>query len=480
MTDTRSHETARSPLPARGGEEGAIAVILAGLFLVLAGMGALAIDLGRAFNLQTQLQKGADAAALACASELDGTTLVYQQALVAAYGYGSLNGETALARNTQHFANDGDPDVVHPFSTDAKFYAVWPGGPELNMTVPAIAATARFCRVTVSAHTMNFLFAHLIGPSPSITLGATAVATVETLVCQHPLLMICNMNSALGLPFNFNNSTLLGDMAGRGMMLAPVNSGNGTGANFGVLMPVNEAPNANRVRDAMGRDSPNEVCNRLGGANFQTAGAHTAYTVVSDGLNMRYGAPYPVGHTVPFAGEPPVAANDHYRAAGAVRSFPRDNGVFAQGSIPVAAGHHAVGNGVWNFAGYMAANHPGVNPSGPAGPKRSDGGTCTGALFAGKTDCSRFDVYRWEIGGLTNGATTPDRRILTIPVVNCAANPPTVNRWVEVFLTERAGAATIAGAANAHAAHQEFYVEFIGPAPRFGPAVMRRVVRLVE
>ncbi len=335
----------------------------------------------------------------------------------------------------------------------------------------------------MSAHTINFLFAGLIGAPTSATLGASAVATVETLVCQHPLLMICNMNSALGLPFNFNNATFLGNMVGRGMMLAPVNSGNGTGVNFGVLMPVSGTPDANRVRDAMGRDSPNEVCNLLGGPPFQTSGAHTAYAIVRDGINMRFGAPYPAGHTVPFVDEPPVATNLHYQAAGATASFPRDDVVFAQGVIPITAapGHHAVGNGVWNVDAYMTANHPGVSLSNYA--TRPDGSPCTNAIVGGKTNCSRFDVYRREIGGLTSGATTPDRRILTIPVVNCAANPPAIIRWVEVFLTERSGVATVAGAANGHAVpieHQEFYVEFVGPAPRFGLGVMRPVVRLVE
>ncbi len=133
--------------------------MLALFFLVLAGMGALAVDLGRAYNLETQLQKGADAAALACASELDGTTQSAQQAKDAALGF-PFFADRALARNKQSFANDGDPNVIDPNFTVVEFYAV-PGGPALDVTIPAIAATARFCRVPDSAESR-------CRPTPSI------------------------------------------------------------------------------------------------------------------------------------------------------------------------------------------------------------------------------------------------------------------------------------------------------------------------
>src|SRR3712207_9463632 len=51
---------------------GAIILPLALALPVLFGVGMLAIDGGRYFNLQTSLQSGADALALAAAAELDG------------------------------------------------------------------------------------------------------------------------------------------------------------------------------------------------------------------------------------------------------------------------------------------------------------------------------------------------------------------------------------------------------------------------
>src|SRR4051812_21969675 len=50
---------------------GGVAAPIALLMPVLFGFGLLAIDAGRLFNLQTSLQGGADALALAAAAELD-------------------------------------------------------------------------------------------------------------------------------------------------------------------------------------------------------------------------------------------------------------------------------------------------------------------------------------------------------------------------------------------------------------------------
>jgi hypothetical protein len=117
----------------------------------------------------------------------------------------------------------------------------------------------------------------------------------------------------------------------------------------------------------------------------------------------------------------------------------------------------------------MASRHPGVSINTIT---RLDGSPCT------STACSRFEVYLWEIGGLTPGATSPDRRIVTLPVVDsCATTTPTPTTWIEVFLTEQVGPST--GHSSGHVAN-ELYVELIGIAGRFGQGVMRHVVRLVE
>ncbi len=54
-------------------EGGAVAVMFALMLTALLGMMALAVDLGKAWNLDTELQHAADACAVAGATQLDGT-----------------------------------------------------------------------------------------------------------------------------------------------------------------------------------------------------------------------------------------------------------------------------------------------------------------------------------------------------------------------------------------------------------------------
>jgi len=65
---------ARSPKGSLARDEGgAVAVMLAIMLAALLGMLGLALDLGKVWNLETELQHGADASALAGVTQLDGT-----------------------------------------------------------------------------------------------------------------------------------------------------------------------------------------------------------------------------------------------------------------------------------------------------------------------------------------------------------------------------------------------------------------------
>ena len=81
-------------------QKGAIAVIVALLVPVLAGVLALAIDLSRAANLQTELQDHADAAALSGATQLDNSDGSRARAIQAAAAP-----SLALAVNSQRFGD---------------------------------------------------------------------------------------------------------------------------------------------------------------------------------------------------------------------------------------------------------------------------------------------------------------------------------------------------------------------------------------
>jgi len=75
----------RNPLNTRP-QRGAVLIIVAAALVVLLGFAALAVDLGALYSARTQLQSGADAAALAAVSEIDSG-----QATTAAAEFASFN-----------------------------------------------------------------------------------------------------------------------------------------------------------------------------------------------------------------------------------------------------------------------------------------------------------------------------------------------------------------------------------------------------
>ena len=111
QTPCKSHRDSR-PASLVSGEDGAVAPIVGLALAALLGMGALAIDLGRAWNLGTELQNAADAAALACAGQLDRDAGARARGILAATG--------GLVQNEQTFASDGANVTIQ--NTDVTFY----------------------------------------------------------------------------------------------------------------------------------------------------------------------------------------------------------------------------------------------------------------------------------------------------------------------------------------------------------------------
>ena len=184
-------------------EGGAVAVALAIMLAALLGMLGLAMDLGKVWNLETQLQHGADASALAGVTQLDGTDGSRVRAIRAVV--------SEFANNAQIFANDnvdadssgGADGIDINFDTtetidggsgkainrDIKFYTVLPIDPANESTSDA---DARFIEVNVWPRTAQFSFAILVGAPTSASPGARAVAGWESLYCDTPMMMMCN------------------------------------------------------------------------------------------------------------------------------------------------------------------------------------------------------------------------------------------------------------------------------------------------
>jgi len=484
-------------------QQGAIAVITVICLIGLISMIALAVDVGRFFNLATDLQHAADAAALAGATQLDNSVGSMDRARVAAMG--------ALVNNRQIFANDGDPDgnnvVIE--AGDIVF---------LLNRFPRVVATgdadANFIEVLVSPRTVNYIFTGLIMNNGKASAQALAVAGLGVAICKIPPIMICNPNEDPGGGGSFDSLA----EEGNGVILKA--GGNGAAwvpGNFGLLALNNIILSVNQIRDAMGRVHPNAIC--FGDTVGTKPGQSTA---VAQGFNVRfdiYEGPIsgltgdeeyqpsnnPVKGLVKMGPQcsfnagggngwtHPVDKYDGpYDLTADAMGFPRDNCAYdlpnGPGGCTVTVGGR-IGDGVWDVARYMDVNHSGVNWQ----------------LDMGATP-TRYDVYRWErgdygaLGSIVNNAggenaypqcyagpqplgnypDMPDRRVISVAVINCieegvigATANVKVLEYIDIFLTEPMGV---------YDGNNDLYAEIIGPTAQgsLKKDIMRYITQLYK
>ncbi len=471
-------------------ESGAIAVIVVLALGAIMGTAALAIDLSRVWNLDTELQNAADAAALACASQLDRDPGARARGQLAATG--------TLVQNTQTFASDGLGSNVVIQNNDIVFYSTL-----TPKTVATTDADADYCEVNISPRTVNFAFAAAIGAINSASPSATAIAELFTAHCTVPPIFICNPNE----PGGFDPAALVGV----GVTLKDSSGGGLAPGNFGLLGLDPLLPGAsglNDIRDAWARVNPMTDCS---GRIVQTQPGQL--TALAQGLNMRFDIRPQGVHQVP-AGEPPTAINPQYTPAmnnvkGMLRSgaqcsihpqgwgnatqpftgnnppaptemgFPRETCAYNSGTCDTDDGGTAMGNGMWDSASYMTVNHGVPDTSGVPD-------------LDGDGQIIRYEVYQDEltppIANLPTGEpeVAPvchfaswqppvDRRVIVAAVLNCAglAGISTTEpiAWVELFLTEPMGVFN---------GNNDLYSEIIGPGATAGGGITRYILQLVE
>ena len=236
-------------------EGGGVAIYVALVSAVMMGFGALVLDLGRLFTLQTELQNAADAAALAGAAELDGTTGARARARIAA--------TTALPIDNRQTFAPGGADVTFDPTDDIHFFsALSPNDFDDPLTdTPAIGdADAYYIEVIARARQIDYLLAPALAAVPggdgnaplSGQASAVAVAGFNSVVCNFPPLMICNPAEALPTP-----STSFTMVAGQLIQLkARGGSGHWTPGNFGLLDPPSGNQGTPAVMENIATASP--------------------------------------------------------------------------------------------------------------------------------------------------------------------------------------------------------------------------------
>lgn len=492
---------------------------------VLIGFGLLAVDFGRLTTLQSTLQHGADALALAGAAELDRRPDAIDRANRAITELittnKSLFGTTLVTIKNTNGAVSFDYYATLPSSDAVLLTGALPKSSSTEREASSL--TARYIEVRVTPVNFNTIFpASFLGGTNSTSARASAVAGFDAAVCDFTPMFICNpYESATNT--NISDSTELFRHFDRvnypdriGRLINMKQTGGSTAqyfpGNFGFLVPPGASnPGASTLREYVGMAVP-PACFVANGVELRTG----AIESIRFGFNVRFDM-----YDGPMNGN---RNNPDYRPAQNVRkgmANDKDNGqgsacnpddaasaahsgllrdtCFNSNSCPYMSGR--MGDGVWDKATYWSEAHNGESLPGD---------------ISG-TYVTRYDVYQYELADMANrvqndsnstplggevgypacynGASgtvnnSPDRRIFHAAVLNCRAldtsvaygpiqggssNMLPVLAFVKFFITEPVGG----DKTNTSAADGDVWAEMVGiDMPGQANSVARDIVQL--
>lgn len=414
-------------------QRGAILIMTAVLIVVLIGVAALALDIGRLVVLRSQIQNAADAAALAAAVELDGGTDARQRARDAARE--AVRHDKSLAQ-VQDLLPDSLPDAAFAF------YCVI--GAEFDVAQD-VAISGGFCQgvaegtehvtagTDVDAHyvrvnldsvlsglppdtfTLDLIFLPILnllspGVATEAAVRAEAVAGHQFIQCNFPPMVLCD-------PFEgMAGKTFKNDMPLGATITLRDQGGNGAWApgNFGFLQAL-AGPGANKLGEQL--------------ANPDNAGCGTRRITTKPGQNM--------DQTTSAINTRFDMYDSHFKESpppGNWQNWPPAPNIYEYKDVdaPVAVtGLDAdkFSQRDWKYADWVVAQTEAyLSPPVGAPP------------MVGLITPLRWDVYKWEIANSRTLAPDPDplphvpgpglahtppgaqeRRLLTIAVIRCTA-----------------------------------------------------------
>ncbi|AMY01717.1 pilus assembly protein TadG-related protein [Mesorhizobium ciceri] len=426
-----------------------IAMILVAIMLpVIIGFSLLVIDMSRANSLHNDLQKGADAFALAAAAELDGGT----DAIIRAN-----SALATLVNNTYRFSDQGNQQTLASSGTTWRYLSSLPANdsdPITSANVTTDATLARFIEVTVTPTGFAAIFpaSFLSGNSASnsFTVGARAVAGFNSAVCDLTPVFMCNpyemvngTNAAGGITLQqavterrYRRRLIQLRTVGGGAAYFP--------GNFGFLST--DGNGAKDLATALASSKP-QACFSKRGVTTETG---QKAGKVKAAINLRFGMEEPGtpnafktpefgpasnvrkgGYRNNSGNTCPGLSDFDFDVAGKTQSLGLDN-CFATGNCPYLGGR--MGDGTWNFTTYWNINHRIGNSANPKPIPSDIAGTGTNLP-------TRYEVYRSEIShsliadpspnpaketGVPENkcqpaVTTVDRRLLYGAIINCQA-----------------------------------------------------------
>ena len=470
-----------------GDQSGAVAATYALALIPLIAFAGVAMDYGRLMGMDSELQNGADQAALAAATQLDGRSDTCARASAAAVNLLSNSSFLTSDNNTLTVTDEPDCDQIG----NIRFYATEDRAPATG------PATAKFVEVTIDARGIDYALIPITGAiGPDLT--GTALAGLGAAICNTPPVMMCNPSEPTG---NLDEDYPFNASKGDGVKLV-ISSPSAPG-NFGFLQ-TGYGTGAQDLAKALGYDNPPADCAAYNGVDTEPGDKQS----VRAAFNTRFDMSDP-GQTCPDGGPCSPSRNtrkDLVLKGGSCNKWEEAPNPYAAPSatVPLASdgsedpdimGYprdmcHAVslngqcgivGDGVWDRDAYFRVNY---------GWNNSAWRTNTGLA----ANATRHDVYLWELAnptladmqqdvggnlsgfsypvcrppGVTPGENTPDRRRITVAVINCYAEGVNgreygvhVANWIDVFLVEPAHN-------RARTTNGDVYVEVIEPAQVVG------------
>lgn len=422
-------------------ERGIILPYVTIMLVVIIGVAVLAIDGARFMSLQTQLQNGADALALAGAAELDRLPDAETRA---------LNAMNGLLANSTVFGRGVDRNVR---ISHVEFYSRLPASDVSPIAQGVLASdptNARFLSVTVAPVSLNTILpAALFGGSSVVSAGASSVAGFDQSVCQIPPLFVCNPYELPGMNYSDASRALQSAEAQRSVRRRLIRLRQyGTSdfpyaaGDYGFLDAATLATGQTGTMDAVASVHPPD-CFVLNGVTFREG----ALDNVREAFNVRFdlyqGSMSGRQGDVDY--RPALNVRKGYvgvggggSAGGSCSATPADN--WPIGSPPNQATglpidlqwpflNGRMGSGLWDFSTYWQANHGSDGRPPPS---------VNGEPATNSDPPSRYEVYRYEIehgyvGDHSAGGETglpgcygggslsdvPDRRVLDAAIINC-------------------------------------------------------------
>jgi Flp pilus assembly pilin Flp len=499
-------------------ENGATAALYALALPALVAVGGVGFDYARLAGMDSELQNAADQAALAGATQLDGKGGARTRAATAA---------CTLVTNQTLLANDGaglnvTSDDGAGGCTGIDQVLFWRDKDRTNAATSD--ADAHFVEVILEERTANYALTPVAG-SFFGDIFAAAMAGLGSSICKVPPVFMCNPAESETTPGgDFDTAGLVG--AGIRLLSGSPNFP----GNFGFLdtdLGSGKGDNSTgSLAKALGWDQVPGDCSPTGKAGLKPGQRE----VVFNAFNTRFDISQNGSNTCPSGGNCSAAVNtrkdlvrknqcgtngnsgwqeppDAYRPDPATRrpavypevmGYPRDicHAVSFGGDCSyLGIGDSPIGDKTWDWDAYFLVNYgwDAVTWHAMTGLDPTD--------MDASNDPTRYKVYEWEkrnpshladqnIGGdlkaqstpqcrPVQAAGTPDRRRISIAVVNCYDQEENISgnksveilKWVDVFLVEPAydrGDRT---------SGDQIYAEVIGPTELAGGGSSSQNVR---